>query len=83
MVVDMLVLVAAAGAVGALDWFFFGPKQGIAATIRGAVQEATRHSGEPRLRLRVQRPGIPIAAGPPYLFTGLLLSPMIAAPRWS
>jgi hypothetical protein len=42
-----------------------------------------QHPPEPRLRLRLQRPGVPVAAGLLYPAFGLLLSPMIAAAAMS
>jgi len=41
------------------------------------------HQAEPLLRLHLQRPGVPIAAGVLYPFFGILLSPILAAAAMS
>src|SRR6266581_1569542 len=37
-VADIIVLIAAAGAIGGLGWFFFGPRRAKAAELTGGVQ---------------------------------------------
>ena len=38
---DVIVVVGALGLIGALAWFFFGPREASHAVIRGGVQELT------------------------------------------
>ena len=51
---------------------------GIARARRLSPRHDAQHPAEPVLRLRLQRVGVPVAAGVLYPVFGLLLSPMIA-----
>ena len=85
MAIEAADITLVSGSLAGLGWFFFGPRKATAAVLAGGVQrlEVTVKGDNIRqnlfFALTYNAIGIPVAAGILYPFSGIRLSPAIAA----